>query len=102
MEVIKRKHREYYYEQSKKLYYITAATGSQHVHQQLQFVIDPDLLSVAPARQTVASCFLSQFHLNEQLYIKRMAQTTIGEGNDAWLSCDHTFASIGGSTIIPT
>ena len=40
-----------------------------------------------PSRNTISDFFLYYFDLNEDLFVKRMTETSA----DDWLSCDHTF-----------
>ena len=40
-----------------------------------------------PSRNTISDFFLHYFDLNEDLFVKRMTETSA----DDWLSCDHTF-----------
>lgn len=48
--------------------------------------------SFLPSNHSISSCFLADFWEKEDVYVKVMQNTTIGE-EDSWLSCDHTFAS---------
>ena len=40
-----------------------------------------------PSRNTISDFFIHYFDLNEDLFVKRMSETSV----DDWLSCDHTF-----------
>lgn len=42
----------------------------------------------------VSGCFLEDFWEKEAIYRRCMQNTTVNE-DQAWLSCDHTFASAG-------
>ena len=48
----------------------------------------------APSRHTISGCFLASFWEKRSLFDKHMQQTTVTD-EDSWLSCDHTFASVG-------
>lgn len=52
----------------------------------------PKISSALPTPHAVSGCFLEDFWEKESLY-KRCMQMTSVNADDAWLSCDHTFAS---------
>jgi len=47
-----------------------------------------------PSRHAIPGCFLAHFWEKESLYKACMQKTTLGE-HEEWLSCDHTFKSVG-------
>jgi len=47
-----------------------------------------------PSRHAISGCFLAHFWEKESLYKACMQRTTLGE-HEEWLSCDHTFKSVG-------
>ena len=51
-------------------------------------------LSTLPSLHAVSGCFLEDFWGKEAMYRKCMQNTSI-QDDEAWLSCDHTFASAG-------
>ena len=52
------------------------------------------LPATSPSRHAITGCFLASFWEKNSLFNTHMQCTTIDDG-DAWLSCDHTFASVG-------
>lgn len=50
--------------------------------------------STLPSLHAVSGCFLEEFWGKEVTYTKCMQNTSI-QDDEAWLSCDHTFASAG-------
>ena len=57
------------------------------------------LPATAPSRHAITGCFLASFWEKNSLLDKHMQCTTIPD-EDSWLSCDHTFASVGAFTSL--
>ena len=51
---------------------------------------------MSPSQQTIAGCYLADFWEKEKFFTHCMAAISVDD-DDAWLSCDHTFAAAGKS-----